>query len=82
MTNESVAEQEHAELAFLQQLERWQMENSGQPVTRTSAEWQRATGLDENTLTRVRKSLRDRGSIRVEPVMAWSFSSKEAEPCS
>jgi hypothetical protein len=62
-----------AQSRFLDQLQRWQDENNGQPVARTSAEWQVATGLDDKTLTRVRQALRDQGVLRVEPVMAWSF---------
>lgn len=61
------------ERVFISQLQRWQAENDGRPVTRTSEEWRHATGLDEERLTRVRQSLRARGALRVEVVSAWAF---------
>ena len=73
-----------AQSRILDQLRRWQAENNGQPVARTSAEWRIATGLDEKTLTSVRQSLRAQGLLEIEPVMAWSFAAKqpaEVAPC-
>jgi len=63
-----------AQSRFLSQLQRWQAENNGQPVARTSAEWQSATGLDSETLTLVRQSLRLRGELALESKPAWFFS--------
>ena len=62
---------------FLAQLQRWQADNNGQAVTRTSAEWQAATGLDDATLTRVRQALRARGVLTIQLETAWSFSAQE-----
>lgn len=64
-----------AQARFLKQLQRWQAENNGKPVARSCAEWHAATGLDPETLTRVRQSLRLGGRLVIESREAWFFSS-------
>lgn len=66
-----------AQTIFLNQLHRWQADNNGQPVTRTSAEWRAATGLDDSALTRVRQSLCAQGVLKIQIETMWSFSAQE-----
>lgn len=67
MTAKSLHELEQIFISKLQEL---QTANDGQPAVRTLSEWCNATGLNEEELTNVRRSLQARGALHVEVVSA------------